>query len=266
MPMMKKLASGALAAILAIAALGTFSGCGEAQVNYTLSEDGTYYIVSGVSGNKSALKSFIVPETYSEEGGEELPVKEIGYEAFMSCSRLSEVVLHDGIVKIGDRAFMYCSFREITIPDSVTYIGFGAFGMCRALTEITVPESVTALGPLSFAYCSALKKAYVRAQIDTLYAQVFANSMASVGGNYYTNTSLTEVYLPATLRKIHYSAFDGNAITDIYFAGTEEQWDELYFYKLVEVEDGEEGETEEVRVEKDDVMTDTVTVHFEVEF
>ena len=84
---MKKLLSIALATA-SIAACLSFVGCGgEATVNYTLSEDGTYYIVSSVSGNKNALTSYQIPATYSEqEDGEQLPVKAIGDQAFYRCA------------------------------------------------------------------------------------------------------------------------------------------------------------------------------------
>lgn len=48
---------------VAVAAAGalTFFRPGSAEVMYSLSEDGTYYILSGVSGNTSALKAMKSP-------------------------------------------------------------------------------------------------------------------------------------------------------------------------------------------------------------
>lgn len=266
MPMLKKILCGICAAACAVMSFAAFSGCGEAQVNFTLSEDGTYYILSGVSGNKSALREYEVPATYSpEEGATALPVKEIGAEAFMGCTRLRDVLLTDNITKIGDRAFMQCIFQEFIIPDSVTYIGYGAFGMCDSLKEIVIPKSVEVLAPLAFAYCSDLQLAVVNANISVLNERVFINSVVNSGGNIYTNTSLTQIYLPSTLEKIYYNALSGNAITDIYYAGSQEQWDELYFFRLDPSEE-QEGEFVEVVLDKYDVMTETVAVHFNAEY
>ena len=69
---MKKFLSIALATA-SIAACLSFVGCGggEAVVNYTLSEDGTYYIVSSVTGNKRALKEY--EPTPSKRGASSFP-------------------------------------------------------------------------------------------------------------------------------------------------------------------------------------------------
>ena len=45
---------------------------------------------------------------------------------------------------------------SITIPDSVTVIGAGAFGGCSSLKDITIPQSVTSIGADAFIYCENL--------------------------------------------------------------------------------------------------------------
>lgn len=260
---MKKFICVSAAVAVGIFCAFSFGGCqtGEARVEYTLSEDKTYYIVSGVSGDKLGLTSYEIPAQYSaEEGGELLPVKEIGNDAFMQCFYLEDVTLPDSIEKIGERAFAKCGFTKFVIPESVTYIGFAAFGACEYLSEITVPESVTTLEPRVFVSCPALKKAYVRANITVLDYGVFYNPSYSQGGETYYSTSLTELHLPATLQKIHKEALEGNFLTDIYFDGTRAQWDELYFYNMVDDEENE-GEKKENRLEKSDVLGSGTEIH-----
>ena len=239
---------------------------GEANVTYALSEDGTYYIVSGVSGNKRGLTEYDVPATYcAEEGGEALPVKQIGYEAFFECYKLTSVTLPDSIEKIGERAFAKTAIKQFTIPEKVTRICFGAFGMCESLTEITVPQSVTTLEPLAFAYCTSLQTACVKADITVLDDKVFCNSVVAMGDNLYIHTSLKSVYLSASIKKICKTALAGNIITDIYFAGSEEQWNELYFYENV-ADENNAGSFKESRLEKNEVMDDSVKIHFNAQF
>ncbi|MDE7400890.1 MAG: leucine-rich repeat domain-containing protein [Clostridia bacterium] len=266
---MKKLAVAALSAACIISAVA-FAGCdsGEATVDYKLSEDGTHYIVSGVSGNQRALTEYDVPSTYcEEEGGQALPVTEIGDDAFMNCTRLKKVTVPDTVTRIGSRAFVRCAFTLFTIPESVTVIESRAFFDCSYLKEITIPKSVKSLGEMSFYCCTSLEKAYVKAEIETLEAYTFYNSVHAQGQNVFYNTSLTKVYLPATLKRIDITALQGNIITDIYFAGNDDQWNDLYFYKMVpKVVDGKEtDEKEEKRFDKKDVVG-TTEIHKNSEF
>jgi len=45
---------------------------------------------------------------------------------------------------------------NITIPSSVTYIGYHAFEKCYNLTSVTIPSSVTEIGDSAFQYCFSL--------------------------------------------------------------------------------------------------------------
>lgn len=258
---MKKFLSIAMATA-SIAFACAFTGCsgGDATVNYTLSEDGSYYIVSSVTGNKKALKSYEIPATYSaEEGGVKLPVTTIADSAFYQCGSLRTVLIPDSVTSIGNLAFALSGLTEVTIPDSVQTIGYSAFGMCNFLENITVPASVTDLGDRAFMGCSRLVRAEVFATITDLKASTFYNSVVSMGGNVYTDTALTEVVLSSSITKISDSALAGNAITDIYFMGTKEQWDELYFYTTTK---NDKGESEEKKVEKSQCMPSSTKVHF----
>ena len=65
-------------------------------------------------------------------------------EAFPCRADLKCVQIPDGVVKIGDEAFMSCpELEEIYLPDSVKEIGVGAFFHCRKLKTIHIPSGVT---------------------------------------------------------------------------------------------------------------------------
>lgn len=265
---MKKFVCAAAVAAVGLMSLISFGGCkaGEAYVEYTLSENGEYYIVSGVSGDRLGLTSYEVPATYSEsEGGAALPVKEIAEGAFYECYYLTEITIPDTIQKIGALAFAKCGFSQFIIPEGVIEIGGGAFGMCNSLTEITVPASVNKLGNMAFYCCPSLETAYIKGSITVLEERVFFNTVVSQGGNIFSETALKEIYLPASLEKIHVTALSGNAITDIYFEGSETQWDNVYFFEMVKKQDSED-EYEEKRTEKSSAINKNVEIHFDVEF
>ncbi|MGN0813444.1 MAG: leucine-rich repeat domain-containing protein [Candidatus Coproplasma sp.] len=263
---MKKFISIALAAT-SIALACSFAGCNtEATVNYTLSEDGTYYIVSSVTGNKNALKECEIPATYAaEEGGEQLPVTAIADQAFYQCRSLRKITIPDTVKTIGNLAFALSGLVNIDIPDSVETIGYSAFGMCSYIEEVVIPSSVTSLGDRAFMGCTGLKRAEVYANISDLKVSTFYNSVVTSSGNIYINSSLTEIVLSASITKIANSAIGGNRISDIYFMGTEEQWNELYFYKLEKKEsdkEDDEAEFEEIKVEKNECIPSTTKIHF----
>ena len=246
---MKKLLTLSVAAAVALSSLAIFSSCGTAEVVYSLSEDGTHYIVSGVSGNRYALKNYDILSTYDDGEHGELPVTSIGYNAFMGCTSMISVTIPDSITTIEDQAFAYSGILEIEIPDSVTYIGMNAFYAAENLQNITVPYSVTSLGPGAFAYCIRLKTVNIEANIDCIYASTFSGSYAITEAGVYTATALTDVYLPESLTSIHQTAFDGQLMTQltIHFAGSCDEWLNIdVFYAEIEEAEEEDGEDETV--------------------
>ena len=56
--------------------------------------------------------------------------------AFTNGSNLISVSIPNSVTNIGEGAFMYCGFSSVTIPSSVTIIGKGAFWSCYNLTSV----------------------------------------------------------------------------------------------------------------------------------
>ncbi|RBI35195.1 hypothetical protein DRW57_01270, partial [Metamycoplasma hominis] len=67
-------------------------------------------------------------------------VKEIGRRAFSNCKNLKEVILNEGLEKIGVRAFSSPRIKSINIPGSVKEIGEDAFYGCGNLEEVILNE------------------------------------------------------------------------------------------------------------------------------
>ncbi len=122
---------------------------------YTLMEDGT----AEVRGYNGTERDLIIPDTFDGHlvtriGEEAFDVRHvrirsvvvpegvvsIGARAFETCDDLVEIQLPDTLIEIGDQAFRHCwcSLKSITIPDSVTVIGSNPFVECYKLTEICI--------------------------------------------------------------------------------------------------------------------------------
>ena len=82
----------------------------------------------------------------------------IGVNAFDSCTNLSSITLStNNITSIRSHTFSGCSkLSSIVIPDGVTSIQSGAFFNCTKLTSITIPGSVTSIGSNVFDGCTSL--------------------------------------------------------------------------------------------------------------
>ena len=115
---------------------------------------------------------------------------------YPSAKTQTSYILPDSVISIGDHAFKNCSnLTTITIPDSVTSIGSYAFSYCYSLTNITIPDGVTNIGEGAYLRCSRLTSI------------ALPNSIISIG---------------------NYAFEDCTALKDVYYSGTEEQWDSIH--------------------------------------
>ena len=86
--------------------------------------------MAGIKGEGS-LKSLDLSEaTFNKD-------KKVPDGIFWGCKNLQKVDL-SGMTEIGQRAFKDCALTEISIPASVTKIGYGAFAGNSAVTKVTV--------------------------------------------------------------------------------------------------------------------------------
>lgn len=70
-----------------------------------------------------------------------------------------------------------CSgLTSVSIPNSITSIGEGAFRYCSGLTSITIPNGVTNIGDYAFYGCSGLEEVKVMAETPPFaYINTFSN-------------------------------------------------------------------------------------------
>lgn len=134
---------------------GTFSECSRLASIQVAADNQFYCSVDGVLYNKAKTTLLACPPLKS--GKLEVPsgVTTINPGACEHCELLREVSLPEGLVIIGDKAFISCWFyddglRKVNIPSTVTEIGDYAFAFCTGLTEFTLPEGLTRIGAYAF--------------------------------------------------------------------------------------------------------------------
>ncbi len=93
---------------------------------------------------------------------------EVTYKTLGECDNYSETVnipatvsylgtTYD-VVSIGDYAFSGCvGLKQVSIPNTVNYIGVCAFAGCAWLESISIPASVTSIGLQAFNHCMNLQ-------------------------------------------------------------------------------------------------------------
>ena len=135
---------------------------------------------------------------------------------------LESVTLPESLTSIGSGAFMGCSnLTSITIPESVTHIEYYAFSDCSSLTSITIPESVTRIGAEAFYGCSSLTSITLPESLTSIGGRAFCgctgltsitipNNVMTIGEEAFRRCSgLTSVKLPANLIAIENGIFSG---------------------------------------------------------
>lgn len=108
----------------------------------------------------------------------------------------STLVIPDGTNTITEDSCSSCNFSKIIIPDSVKRIDGYAFIGNYALEEVEGCKNVERIGNFSFAYCQQLKKF------------PFGEFIKNIGDGAFSNTMLTEIYLPEGLSHVGRQAFN----------------------------------------------------------
>lgn len=144
--------------------------------------DGIYYnLVAKVkqaevtSNPNKYIGDIVIPEKVIKDDIE-YDVILISGNAFYNCSGLTSLTIPNSVTSIGYGAFYGCSgLTSVTIPNSVTYIGDVAFSYCSSLTTLTIPNSVTSIGNDAFSYCTGLTSITIPNSVTSIGAGAFYN-------------------------------------------------------------------------------------------
>ena len=178
------------------------------KVKYLDNSEKTFYNLTSIDGNTDSNKKN-AKEVIIYDG-----VTKIGNFAFNGCSSLTGITISESVTRIGNSAFMRClGLTSVTIPESVTSIGMDAFMSCLGLTSVTIPESVTSIEDYAFYGCSNLATMMVK-----------GTTPPALGG-YAIPDETTRIYVPADSVAVYKSA-DGwkNFADKIWAIGYDEKW------------------------------------------
>ena len=70
---------------------------------------------------------------------------------------ITELVLPDGLTELESWILTYSTIKAVTLPESLTRLGYYAFEGCRSLEEIVIPEKTESIGSGAFSNCESLK-------------------------------------------------------------------------------------------------------------
>lgn len=87
-------------------------------------------------------------------------ITEIPDYCFSHCHQLANISIPNSVTKLGYGAFYDCKFSDIKIPNKVSYIPESAFFSCDKLKSISIPSSVTNIDKGAFRECDNLKDVY----------------------------------------------------------------------------------------------------------
>ena len=147
----------------------------------------------------------------------------------------ADVTVPAGITRIGETAFaghtsnplfgMYPPLVSVTIPDSVTSIGMGAFAYCMDLERVTFPANMPSVEDGAFLLCVKLADAdgfviiggALHMYIGTASAVTIPNGVTSIGPQsfltytevppYYQPSPVTSLTIPSGVTNIFPQAF-----------------------------------------------------------
>lgn len=149
-------------------------------------------------------------------------LQSIGVRAFDNCSKLKEIVIPEGVEEIKTQAFYGCKGLErVVFPSTLRCIGDDAFQGCNRIRDLVLPEGLELIGDNAFHNNDSIESLVIPPKVRSIgrYAFYGFKALASVTlydgleeirEGAFKNTSISEIRIPATVKRLHPDSFDKN--------------------------------------------------------
>ena len=155
--------------------------CGE-NMMWQLSKDGVLSIKGSGTLTDFSLWESYQPMIQEVSFAAAIEVPTIPAGSFNGYRLLRTITLPDSVTSIGYGAFFGCSsLTSITIPNSVTSIEDDAFSCCSSLTSITIPDGVTSIEDRAFSGCSSLTSITIPDSVTSIGDSAFSDCSSLTG-------------------------------------------------------------------------------------
>jgi len=170
-----------------------------------------------------------VDEGYENSSFEKLYINKVLYNEAMVQYSIGDVILPNGLTKIGSYKFYDKKITSISIPNGVTSIGSHAFSKCTELTMVIIPNCVTNIGSYAFYGCTGLTTVKIGESVTSIESLAFYNcnnlTNIIIESDYaYKNATSTsacgDLLNKATTVKVLKSIVDNTENTNTYLNGT----------------------------------------------
>lgn len=129
-------------------------------------------------------------------------LQKIDYDAFYNCHKLETVDFPETLFEINNHAFANSGLVRITLPNSIFFLGRGAFQDCRKLENAVISTELSCIPWDCFQNCINLSKISLPAgKLESISDYAFENCY-----------KLTKVIIPEGVQKIGRHVFRGAGI------------------------------------------------------
>ena len=151
----------------------------DSLLKFRIQSNNTVSVRCGVKPEN--LKGDIVIPSKVEIDGKIYNVTSIEEYAFTECNNMTSITIPASITSVGFGVFNGClGLTNVEIPSSITRIEGQMFGWCPNLTSVKIPTSVTSIGDRAFRECIKLDSLEIPSSVTDLGVEAFYNSHADL--------------------------------------------------------------------------------------